>query len=87
MTDTAKKSKFSYGGKNLSDLTNSELLEAIAVIWQSKNDEIAALKATEKALKKLLESPLPIHSLWRSFGENAMLFICIAMLAYSLGAK
>lgn len=82
-----KESKFSYGGKNLGTLSHDELLEAVEAIWQAKNEEIARHKAEAEGLRALLKSPLPIHTLWRGFAENATLLMFVAFAAYSMGAN
>lgn len=81
------KSKFSYGGKALHELSHEELLEAVNGIWDAKNEEIAKIKGERDGLRELLSSPLPIHSLWRGCVENAMLLGVVIVIAFLAGAQ
>jgi hypothetical protein len=85
--DNLPRSQYKYGGKYLHELSHAELIETVDGIWNAKNEELSKAKGERDGLKELLKSPLPIHSLWRSFAENAMLFIGIALIAYSFGAQ
>jgi len=85
MTNEKRKSQFQYGDKALHDMSYDELLDSVEGIWDSKNNEIAKLDAENRGLRSLLQSPLPIHSLWRGFAENAMLIVAIAVIAYLAG--
>lgn len=81
------KSRFSYGGKPLHEISHEVLLDAVNGIWDAKNEEIAKLTAERDALRRLLDSPLPIHSLWRGCIENAMLLGLVLVIAYLAGAR
>jgi hypothetical protein len=79
------RSQYKYGGKYLHELSHVELLEAVEGLWNAKNEECSKARGERDGLKALLTSSLPVHTLWRAFAENAMLFIGVAFVAYSLG--
>lgn len=79
------KSKFTYGNRKLHELSHAELLEATEALWNTKNEEIAKIKAERDGLRQLLSSPLPIHNLWRGFADNAVLLSWVIILAFLIG--
>ena len=87
MSEELPKSKFSYGGRKLHEMSHAALLEAVDGIWEAKNEEIGKLKAERDGLRTLLTSNLPIHSLWRGCVENASLLAAIGVIAYLAGVS
>jgi hypothetical protein len=84
-TPQLPKSQFKIGNRPLHELSHIELLEAVNDIWEQKNKAINTVEAERDGLKKLLNSSLPVHSLWRTFADNVMLMGYIALLAYLAG--
>ena len=79
------KSNFKLGSRRLDELSHVELLGAVNDIWEQKNKEIRTLEAERDGLRNLLKSPLPIHSLWCRFAENAYLLTWFAVIGYLVG--
>lgn len=80
-------SRFKYGETPLDELSHAELFEAAETMWRQRNEDVARVEAERDALRALLKSPLPIHSLWRGCVENAMLLAMVAVMAYLAGRQ